>query len=179
MRRSCWNSFNTTSGTTWQVLVTPIQMPVGNFISLFVIPYVVGVVFLVIGLWAYRLRGGLRASRALLMFAAAVSITTSTFFDMNTTHHVVVLWAVSLSVAASALIHLALVFPQQMRLVDRWPVTRFIAWVFWSGLCHPGGLRNPGPHLSPGLYHNLAVQLCLHGICHRSFPGISCLAHPA
>jgi PAS domain S-box-containing protein len=118
------------SGTTWQMQVTPIQMPLGNFISLFVIPYVVGVVFLAIGLWAYRLRGGLRASRALLMFAAAVSIATSTFFDMNTTHHAVVLWAVSLSVAASALIHLALVFPKQMRLVDRWPVTRFIAWVF-------------------------------------------------
>ena len=118
------------AGGTRRVQVIPDQMPVGNFISLFVIPYGVGLVFLAIGLWAYRLRGGLRASRALLVFAAAVSITTSTFFDMNTTHHVVVLWAVSLSVAASALIHLALVFPQQMRLVDRWPATRFIAWVF-------------------------------------------------
>jgi PAS domain S-box-containing protein len=115
--------------TKWQMLVTPIQMPITDFISLFAIPYVVGLVFLFIGLWAYRLRGGLRASRALLVFASAVSIATSTFFDMNTTHHVVILWAISLSIAASALIHLALVFPQQLRLVDRWPITRFVAWV--------------------------------------------------
>jgi PAS domain S-box-containing protein len=64
------------------------------------------------------------------MFASAVSVTTSTFFDMNSTHHVVLLWSVSLSVAASACIHLALVFPQQLRLVNRWPATRFISWVF-------------------------------------------------
>jgi PAS domain S-box-containing protein len=118
------------AGPVRRMQVTPIQMPVGDFINLFAIPYVVGLVFLAIGLWAYRLRGQLRASRALLIFASAVSVTTSTFFDMNTTHKVVLLWAVSLSVAASALIHLALVFPQQMRLVNRWPVTRFVAWLF-------------------------------------------------
>jgi PAS domain S-box-containing protein len=125
------------SGTLRSILVTPIQMPLGDLISLFIIPYLVGLVFLAIGLWAYFLRGGLRASRALLIFASAVSITTSTFFDMNTTHHVVLLWAVSLSVAASACVHLALVFPQQVSLVNRWPVTRFIAWVFCLGFAIP------------------------------------------
>ena len=125
-----WMEFIQRSGTARDVLVTPVQMPLGDFVSLFIIPYLVGLVFLAIGLWAYFLRGGLRASRALLIFASAVSVTTSTFFDMNTTHHVLVLWAVSLSIAASACIHLALVFPQQLRLVNRWPMTRFIAWVF-------------------------------------------------
>jgi PAS domain S-box-containing protein len=125
-----WIEFVQRTGAARDVLVTPVQMPLGDFISLFIIPYLVGLVFLGIGLWAYFLRGALRASRALLVFASAVSITTSTFFDMNTTHHVVLLWAVSLSVAASACIHLALVFPQQVRLVNRWPATRFIAWVF-------------------------------------------------
>jgi PAS domain S-box-containing protein len=122
--------FLQTAGSLRSVQVTPIRMPVADFVNLFVIPYGVGLIFLAIGLWAYRLRAQLRASRALLVFAAAVSITTSTFFDMNTTHYVVVLWAVSLSVAASATIHLALVFPKQMRLVDRWPATRFISWAF-------------------------------------------------
>lgn len=122
--------FKQPAGTLRHIQVTPVQMPVGDFINLFIIPYSVGLVFLAIGLWAYRLRAQLRASRALLIFAAAVSITTSTFFDMNTTHQVVLLWAVSLAVGASALIHLALVFPKQMRLVDRWPVTRFVAWLF-------------------------------------------------
>ena len=125
-----WLEFMQRVGLARRILVTPIQMPGGDFISLFLIPYLVGFFFLIIGLWAYWLRGGLRASRALLIFASAVSVMASTFFDMNTTHHVVVLWAVSLSVAASATIHLALVFPQQMRLVDRWPASRFVSWIF-------------------------------------------------
>ncbi len=112
------------------IYITPIRLPLGDFVSLFVIPYLVGLVFLGIGVWAYRLRGDLRASRAFVVFAAAVSITTTTFFDMNTTHHVVLLWSVSLPLAASAAIGLALAFPQQMRFVDRWPVTRLISWIF-------------------------------------------------
>jgi len=125
-----WMEFIQRPGTARAGLVSPVQMPLGDFISLFIIPYLVGIVFLAIGLWAYFLRGGLRASRALLMFASAVSLTTSTFFDMNTTHHALLLWAASLSIAASAWFHLALVFPQQLRLVNRWPATRFISWVF-------------------------------------------------
>jgi len=120
-----------------QIQVTPIQFPGSDLITLFLIPYLVGLVFIVIGLWAYRLRGGLRASRALLVFTSAVSITANTFFDMNTTHHVVVLWAVSLSVAASATIHLALVFPKQLRPVDRWPLLRFFPWVVCVALAIP------------------------------------------
>jgi hypothetical protein len=127
--------------TVNDMTVTPVHMPVGDFISPFVIPYLVGLVFLVIGLWAYRLRGEQRASRALLIFASAVSATTTTFFDMNTTHHVVLLWAMSLPVAASACIHLALVFPQQMQLVDRWPLTRFISWALGLAFAIPAALE--------------------------------------
>jgi PAS domain S-box-containing protein len=119
------------------VYVNPIHMPLWDFISLFMIPYLVGFVFLAIGLWAYRLRGGERASRALLVFAASVSVATSTFFDMNTTHHVVALWTASLPLAASACIHLALVFPQQMRLVERWPFTRIISWLLCLAFAIP------------------------------------------
>ena len=108
--------------------VTPIHVPVRDLVTLFVVPYLVGLTFWLIGLWAYRLRGNLQASRAFLVFAAAASMGTTTFFDMNTTHHVVLVWSVSLFVASGALAHLALVFPQQMPFVDRWPVTRFVSW---------------------------------------------------
>ncbi len=136
-----WLGFSGGTGADRRIQVTPVQFPGSDLISLFVIPYAVGLVFMVIGLWAYWLRGGLRASRALLIFAAAVSVTASTFFDMNTTHHVVVIWAVSLSVAASATIHLALVFPKQMRLVDRWPAARFFPWIICVTLAIPAILE--------------------------------------
>ena len=132
-------------GTYNDLTVTPVHMPVGDFISLFAIPYLVGLVFLAIGLWAYRLRGEQRSSRALLAFASAVSVTTTTFFDMNTTHHVVLLWAMSLPVAASACIHLAVVFPQQIRMLDRWPVTRFIAWALGMAFAVPAAIEIINP----------------------------------
>ncbi len=124
-------------GVPTSVYLKPVHMPLWDFVSLFVIPYLVGLVFLVIGLWAYRLRGNSRAGRALLVFAGSVSIATTTFFDMNTTHHVVVLWTMSLPLAASALIHLALVFPKQMRLFDRWPFIRLISWVLFLAFAVP------------------------------------------
>jgi len=130
-------SFEQPDGEQVTLSVTPVQMPLADLITLFVIPYLVGLTFLLIGLWAYRLRGELRASRALLVFASAVSITAMTFFDMNTTRHVVLLWSLSLFAAAGALIHLALVFPKQVRYVDRWPAARFIPWVLSIVLAIP------------------------------------------
>lgn len=139
------NGFNSTEltfqhpeiGVPTVTYLKPVHMPLWDLVSLFVIPYLVGLVFLVIGLWAYRLRGDSRAGRALLVFAGSVSIATTTFFDMNTTHHVVVLWTMSLPLAASALIHLALVFPKQMRLLDRWPFIRLISWVLFLAFAVP------------------------------------------
>jgi PAS domain S-box-containing protein len=125
-----WLEFTQGTGAARRVLVTPIQIPMANLVTLFIIPYLVGMVFLVIGLWVYRLRGYMSASRALLVFASSVSVATTTFFDMNTTHHVVLLWALSLSMAASALIHLAMNFPQQMHFVERHPAMRYVSWVF-------------------------------------------------
>ena len=116
------------NGEAHPLQATPIHVPVRDLITLFIVPYLVGLTFWLIGLWAYRLRGNLRASRAFLAFAAAVSMATTTFFDMNTTHHVVLVWSVSLFIASGALAHLALVFPQQMPFVDRWPLTRFVSW---------------------------------------------------
>ena len=116
------------NGEAHPLQVTLIHVPVRDLITLFIVPYLVGLTFWLIGLWAYRLRGNSRAGRAFLAFAAAVSMATTTFFDMNTTHHVVLVWSVSLFIASGALAHLALVFPQQMPFVDRWPLTRFVSW---------------------------------------------------
>jgi len=108
--------------------LTPIHVPLADWIKLFAIPYLAGLTFFLIGLWTYRMRGHLRAGRAFMAFAGAVSLTATTFFDMNTTQHVVLLWSLSLFMASGALVHLAFVFPQQMPFVDRWPLMRFLSW---------------------------------------------------
>ncbi len=130
-------SFVTQRGETYTLSLTPIQFPFGGLLTSFIIPYLVGLVFLLTGLWAYRIRSDLRASRAFVTFTAAVSVLTTTFLDMNTTHHAVILWALSIPVGAGALAHLALVFPQQMPFVERFPATRYVPWFFVTALAIP------------------------------------------
>jgi hypothetical protein len=48
---------------------------------------------------------------------------------MNTTHHMLVGWTLSLSVAAGALAHLSLLFPQNMAFMERHPNRRFLNWL--------------------------------------------------
>jgi PAS domain S-box-containing protein len=118
------------TGEQYTLAVTPIKFSFGSLARSYIVPYLAGLVFLLTGLWAYRIRSDLRASRAFVTFTAAVAVLTTTFLDMNTTHHVVLFWALSISVGAGALAHLALVFPQQMPFVEKTPATRYIPWVF-------------------------------------------------
>ena len=119
-------TFEKRSGEKFTLTLTPIHPSLSDFFSLFIIPYLVGLIFLAAGLWAYKIRPDLRASRAFVTFAAALSVTTVAFLDMNTTHHVTVLWTLSLSVAAGALVNLALVFPQEIPFIARFSWSRYL-----------------------------------------------------
>lgn len=92
-----------------------------DLVNLFIVPYLVGLVFFVIGLWAYRLRPEYRPTRAFVLFTSSTALLTTTFLDMNTTHHVALLWALSLPIVGASLTYLALVFPQETALTRRWP----------------------------------------------------------
>jgi PAS domain S-box-containing protein len=130
-------TFVTQAGERYTLAITPIQFSFGSLLGSFIIPYLAGLVFLLTGLWAYRIRSDLRASRAFVTFTAAVSVLTTAFLDMSTTHHAVILWALSLLVGAGALAHLALVFPQPMPFVERLPATRYLPWIFVAALAVP------------------------------------------
>ncbi len=130
-------TFVTQQGEEYTLTLTPVRFSLGSLIRHFWIPYLTGLLFLLSGIWTYRIRPDLRASRAFLTFTAAVSVLTSAFLDMNTTHHVVLLWALSLSVSAGALAHLALVFPQPMPFVERRPILRYVPWLFVIALAIP------------------------------------------
>lgn len=92
-----------------------------DLVNLFIIPYLVGLVFFGIGLWAYRLRPEYRPTRAFVLFTSSTALLTTTFLDMNMTHHAVLLWALSLPIVGASLTYLALVFPQETALTRRWP----------------------------------------------------------
>ncbi len=117
------------NGTPFSLKITPLaQMPIADVLTLYIIPYIVGLAFLAIGLWTYSLRRDMRASRALLAYVSGLCIVTVGFFDISSTNHATLIWTLALLVNAAGLIHLALVFPKPMRFINRWPSLRFLSW---------------------------------------------------
>lgn len=172
-------SFSHRAGGTFQLTLIPLaHPPFANLFTYFIVPYGVGLAFLAIGLWTYTLRRDLRASRALLAFTSGLSVMTVGFLDMDTTHHTVLLWALSLGVVAASLAHLALVFPQPLHFVIRWPRLRFIFWGIFLLLAVPTTLAIIRPTDSyfyittwqwGYLFITLAVTFFLGLLIHRFF----------
>ncbi|MDX9992597.1 MAG: GAF domain-containing protein, partial [Anaerolineales bacterium] len=134
LRENGWQDFDATfyrrsADSTFTVTITPTRAQPEDLLSLFIIPYLVGFSSLAIGFWAYRLRPDFRPTRAFVIFVASTALLTSTFLDMNTTHRVVLLWALSLPAGGAALGYLALMFPQELVIVQRWPILRFIPFL--------------------------------------------------
>ncbi|HVN14332.1 MAG TPA: adenylate/guanylate cyclase domain-containing protein, partial [Anaerolineales bacterium] len=143
-------SFARRAGGTFELTITPLaHPPLSDLFTLFIVPYLVGLVFIGIGIWAYTLRGDQRAGRTLLAFTSALSIATTSFLDMDTTRHAVLLWALSLGIMGASLVHLSFVFPQPMRFILRRPSLRWLGWIVFILLAIPTTLaiiRSPGPY---------------------------------
>lgn len=121
-------SFVRPDGQPYDVEITPIEFPLTDFASLFVVPYLMGLAFLGIGLWAYRLRSDLWESRALLYFVSGVTVLTTTLFEISTTRYTNTLWGLGVLLSAGGLMYLALVFPQPTRMVRANPRLRLLPW---------------------------------------------------
>ena len=111
-----------------------VQVPVQrvsfyDFTRLFLVPYIVGLIFLGLGTWVYGARQRMRAGRGYLFFCSALAVASATFLDMNANHTLVRLWIAAVPVAGVALAHLALVFPQDVTWVRRWPSLRYLIWL--------------------------------------------------
>jgi len=116
------------NGEAYSVTVTPIKFPFGDLLSLFLIPYLMGVAFFGIGIWAYSLRSDRWESHALLLFVSGVATMTSTLFEISTTRYTNVLWGLEILVTAGGLIYLAFVFPQPVHWVRTNPRWRLLPW---------------------------------------------------
>ncbi len=115
-------------GEEYSIEITPIHFPFADIVALFIIPYLMGLAFLGIGFWAYRLRSDLWESRALLFFVSGATILTTTLFEISTTRYTNALWGLGVLLSAGGLMYLALVFPQPIRMVRANPNLRMLPW---------------------------------------------------
>ncbi|HLF29116.1 MAG TPA: GAF domain-containing protein [Anaerolineae bacterium] len=112
---------------TLSLRLTP--FPASDLLRLFWLPYLIGLAYLGIGLWVFRLRGQQRAGLAFTFFSAWVAIALGILFDMNSTHRLAELWPWGLALSGGAMFHLAFVFPQEPRSVAQRPALRLLSYI--------------------------------------------------
>jgi hypothetical protein len=95
------------------------RFPNLDLITLFWLPYCIGLVYLALGFWIYRLRGNTQAGRAFTDSCASVAIVTALTFDLSTTHLGAAVWTVVLTLVGSTMIGLAILFPQEVQPINR------------------------------------------------------------
>jgi signal transduction histidine kinase len=114
-----------------------ITFPLGDFLRAFGFPYLLGLLYLGLGIAVYRVRRSERAGQVFALFTVFFSIFASSLFDLYSFHWLAHLWTLSIPLIGAALLHLALVFPAETSLIRRYPWLRFVPY---------------GPALLIGLY---------------------------
>jgi signal transduction histidine kinase len=98
------------------------------------IPYLTGLVYMGTSLWVFSIRRSQSAGQAFALFTTSVAIAASTLFDVFTSQRLTFLWTFAICMAGGALFNLGWLFPQESRLVKRYPLVK------WGGYFPAAGL---------------------------------------
>lgn len=112
---------------SFQVRLEP--FPVKVLTSFFVLPFVLSVIYLGLGTWVFVVRRHESGGRAFAVLCVMVAWGLGLLFDLYTTHRLSRVWVTALSLGGSVVAHLALVFPQRPRFVDRIPYLRYLVYI--------------------------------------------------
>ena len=147
-----------------QVSLQPFDL--GEWVTLFWLPYAVGLFYLIIGIWVFWHRGYQRAGQSFALVCISAALVTGTFFDINTTHTFATLWTAALPLAAATVVHMGLVFPEENPLVRRWPLVRFAPYVLAAPLLIVAEVqlfnrRDPWAYIPPWQWGQIALGVAL------------------
>lgn len=101
--------------------------PYADQLLYFWMPYISGVIFLGSGIFLFSRRRKDRSVRAFAVFSASMAVVLATTFDLLTTQLLLSVWLAGLAFASGGLISLSLLFPQEIRAIQRYP------WLHWLG----------------------------------------------
>jgi signal transduction histidine kinase len=95
-------------------------------IAFLYIPYFIGLVYLLCSIWVFSLRRNDAAGRAFVMFSTSIAITLGTLFDLYTTQRFLYIWALALALSGGGMLIVAMVFPENLDLVRKYPLLRWL-----------------------------------------------------
>ncbi len=121
-------TFERPDGSVLIVPVTLTTFPLDAWLSLFWVPYLTGLIYLLTGLWVFRYRHYERSGQTFAFFAACVALAVGLIFDLNSTHRFVRLWVTAMPLVGASLIHLALIFPEERSWSRRRSLFRFFPY---------------------------------------------------
>jgi serine phosphatase RsbU (regulator of sigma subunit) len=101
------------------------SFPTIDLVRFFWLPFGVGLAYLAIGFWIYRMRGEIVSSRAFAVFCLSAALATGLYFDLVSTHVLSTLWTVAISFLGGSLIVLGLVFPEEWERGGAFNILRF------------------------------------------------------
>ena len=102
------------------------KFPAIDLLKYFGIPYLIGLVFLLVSIYIFNVRRSEPAGRAFALFSVAIATTSASLFDLFTTNHLTYLWTFSVALAGGALFNLGMLFPEEFKLVVR---HSFLSWL--------------------------------------------------
>ncbi|MBN2502801.1 MAG: GAF domain-containing protein [Anaerolineales bacterium] len=114
--------------------------------------YLVGLVYLGVGIWMFAARRDDQAVRAFAIFSASAAIVFAGLFEIHTTQYMTLVWTAALAIGGSALLHMVLSYPREIGIMTRVPFLRLVVYapallltIFtWPRLFN---LNNPGAYL--------------------------------
>ncbi len=97
-----------------------------EFFGFFVVPFVSGVIVLVIGIAVLVLRVNIASTRLVALVCMLAGAFMIGLFDVNTSHKFVPLWLLAACMLGGGLIGLAVVFPMKFEITLRYPAVRML-----------------------------------------------------
>ncbi|HPH95814.1 MAG TPA: GAF domain-containing protein [Anaerolineaceae bacterium] len=103
--------------------ITLIPFPRAAVFSHAILPYMIGLVYLICALWIFILRRSDSQAQAFVLFSTSAALTISATFDLHTTHRLVYFWTFAVATLGASIIHLAFFFPRPPAWVKKliWP----------------------------------------------------------
>jgi len=111
-----------------ELKVPLISFPLVDFLRAFGFPYLIGLIYLLLGIAVYRMRRNERSGQVFALFTVVFAIFAGSFFDVYGYHLLIHFWTLSIPLIGAVLLHLALVFPTETGLIRRYPWLRFVPY---------------------------------------------------